>query len=108
MIASGLTGDEVMAAAISSCLRGDPSVMLKPACLFSEDVLRTRAVMVWLCESAKETISFPVRPEAPMRRKCILRCDRGTTLRAWIFRHFSVSHQIVYKDFDLFDIESLY
>lgn len=37
------------------------------------EVLRTRAVTVWLWVRAERVVRWPVRPEAPRMRRCIVR-----------------------------------
>ena len=61
------------AARTSEAEEGEPVVMVRPGVGVGEEEERTRAVMVCERESASAIMSWPVRPEPPIMRMCILK-----------------------------------
>ena len=60
-----------MALRMSSFERGEPMIVVRFGWGFKVFV-RTRAVAVWFWKRSSERTCLPVRPVAPMRRKCML------------------------------------
>jgi len=73
--AVGGVGEDSMAVLMSAAVKGEPLTIVRPGASVREDGVRTSAVTVWPLLRASWMTSFPVRPLAPIMRKCIFaRC----------------------------------
>lgn len=71
--ASGFDGEDEIAVEMSVGFSGEPWMIDRPGAGGREVGLRTRAVIVCWAWRAASMKSFPVRPEPPMMRRCILK-----------------------------------
>lgn len=67
------------ASSTDACEVGVPLTIVRPGCERSKpDGLRMRAVTVWPLERAARMVSLPLRPDAPVMKRCIV-CAVGVS-----------------------------